>query len=236
MAKKKSANNSNTQSLLQVLNVKNVFDNEKFVFFSGIVLLAIAVFFIMSFISFFSTCEADQSLILSPQKDDLLNTQREFLNSCGSIGAYVSYFCIKQCFGIPAFIIPLYMILVAVNVMHAYDVKLLKSFLVLSIVMIWFSVALAKFVTPLFSSTCYNPGGDHGKYIVQFIEALSGTTGLTAILAITAIGFLTYFSAKTIVIIRKCLNPETFRKRIQFSISYGNGDAETEEVKDKELA
>ena len=106
MAKKKSANNSNTQSLLQVLNVKNVFDNEKFVFFSGIVLLAIAVFFIMSFISFFSTCEADQSLILSPQKDDLLNTQREFLNSCGSIGAYVSYFCIKQCFGIPAFIIP----------------------------------------------------------------------------------------------------------------------------------
>lgn len=236
MAKKKSANNSNTQSLLQVLNVKNVFDNEKFVFFSGIVLLAIAVFFIMSFISFFSTCEADQSLILSPQKDDLLNTQREFLNSCGSIGAYVSYFCIKQCFGIPAFIIPLYMILVAVNVMHAYDVKLLKSFLVLSIVMIWFSVALAKFVTPLFNSTCYNPGGDHGKYIVQFIEALSGTTGLTAILAITAIGFLTYFSAKTIVIIRKCLNPETFRKRIQFSISYGNGDAETEEVKDKELA
>ena len=229
MAKKKSAKNTNTQSLLQIFNLKNVFDNEKFVFFSGIVLLAIAVFFILSFISFFSTCEADQSLILSPQKDDLLNTQREFLNSCGSIGAYISYFCIKQCFGIPAFIIPLYMLLVAVNVMHAYDVKLLKSFLVLSIVMIWSSVALAKFATPLFSTACYNPGGDHGQYIVQFIEALSGTTGLTAILAITAVGFLTYFSAKTIVIIRKCLNPDAFRKRIQFSISYGNGD-EVEET------
>ena len=234
MAKKKSAKNPNTQSLLQIFNLKNVFDNEKFVFFSGIVLLAIAVFFIMSFISFFSTCEADQSLILSPQKDDLLNTQREFLNSCGSIGAYISYFCIKQCFGIPAFIIPLYMLLVAVNVMHAYDVKLLKSFLVLSIVMIWSSVALAKFATPLFSTACYNPGGDHGQYIVQFIEALSGTTGLTAILAITAVGFLTYFSAKTIVIIRKCLNPDAFRKRIQFSISYGNGDAVEETGKQKD--
>ena len=234
MAKKKSAKNTNTQSLLQIFNLKNVFDNEKFVFFSGIVLLAIAVFFIMSFISFFSTCEADQSLILSPQKDDLLNTQREFLNSCGSIGAYISYFCIKQCFGIPAFIIPLYMLLVAVNVMHAYDVKLLKSFLVLSIVMIWSSVALAKFATPLFSTACYNPGGDHGQYIVQFIEALSGTTGLTAILAITAVGFLTYFSAKTIVIIRKCLNPDAFRKRIQFSISYGNGDAVEETGKQKD--
>ena len=234
MAKKKSAKNTNTQSLLQIFNLKNVFDNEKFVFFSGIVLLAIAVFFIMSFISFFSTCEADQSLILSPQKDDLLNTQREFLNSCGSIGAYISYFCIKQCFGIPAFIIPLYMLLVAVNVMHAYDVKLLKSFLVLSIVMIWSSVALAKFATPLFSTACYNPGGGHGQYIVQFIEALSGTTGLTAILAITAVGFLTYFSAKTIVIIRKCLNPDAFRKRIQFSISYGNGDAVEETGKQKD--
>ncbi len=233
MAKKKSTKITHTQSLLQVLNLKNVFDNEKFVFFSGIVLMAIAVFFIMSFVSFFSTCEADQSLILSPQKDDLLNTQREFLNSCGSIGAYISYFCIKQCFGIPAFIIPLYMLLVAVNVMHAYDVKLLKSFLVLAVVMIWSSVALAKFATPFFSTACYNPGGDHGKFIVQFIEALSGATGLTAILAITAIGFLTYFSAKTIVIIRKCLNPEAFRKRIQFSISYGNGDNDTDAEKEE---
>ncbi|MDY5655567.1 MAG: DNA translocase FtsK 4TM domain-containing protein [Prevotella sp.] len=207
-------------SMTEALGIKNIFGNEKFIFVIGIVILAVAIYFLIAFISFFTTGEADQSLIESPRMNDMLNLKREFQNSCGSLGAHTAYFFIKQCFGLSAFFIPAFLVILAFNTMKAYSVNIWKWFMCMMLIMVWGSVTTAKFLSPFFTDSCFNPGGDHGLFVCERIENFIGTPGLTAILLITALAFLTYISAETIYFIRRIVNPTNyFRNRVTFTIS-----------------
>lgn len=223
MVKRRKANH--TSSLTEALGFSNIFRNEKLKFILGFLLLAVTVYLTWSFISFFSTGDADQSAIESPRAGEMLNANGEYANSCGSVGARAAYFFVKRCFGFPAFLIPLFLFLVALKLIRAYEVNLLKWFFGIAIVMEWASVTLAKFFAPLFSDSSYNPGGDHGAYAARYIENLVGTPGLTVILAVGAIAFLTYISAETIYVVRKLLNPSFFFNKIPFNVGVGgSGD------------
>ena len=226
MATKKKQNKQNKQSkqkskvsFKEAIGFDALFANEKTNFTVGAILFAITLFLIFSFISYFSSCAADQSLVLHPQPGDVANTGREFQNSCGSWGAYVSYFFIEACFGFPAFIIPAFILLCSLAMMGTHRLNLWKWFFSLMIIMIWSSVTCAKFVNPLLSEQVYNAGGGHGQFICQSLENIVGTPGLTAILALTAIIFLTYLSNETIIIIRKIMNPLEHIKKIPLSFS-----------------
>ena len=216
MAKKKKVNHNN--SLKDVLGF-DMFQNEKFNFILGLVFLALAVCLIISFVSFLTTGNVDQSMIESAREGEIMNQKGEFTNKCGSLGAYISYFFVKGCFGLSAFIIPAFLIVVSLKLMRVYEISILKWFLTSSIIMVWSSITLGKFLSPLFIDSFYNPGGDHGLYVCQWIENLVGSPGLTAILALVAIAFLTYISAETIYIIRKMLNPvKFFTDRVKFEV------------------
>ena len=224
MAKKKKT--TTTTSFKEALGIDKIFHNERLNFFLGFMLLFVAGYLIWAFISYFTTGAADQSMIETPKDGEILNQHGEFLNSCGSLGAYCSWFFIKRCFGFPAFLIPLFILLLSVNLMRAYRVNLLKWFMGLTLVMIWSSVALAKFMTPLFTDAHFNPGGDHGLAICEMSEGLVGAPGLTFLLAVCAIAFLIYLSAETIIIIRKIFNPLHYLKKIPMEINIGKGDTE----------
>jgi S-DNA-T family DNA segregation ATPase FtsK/SpoIIIE len=234
MAKKKSskAAEKKASSFTEALGFNNIFHNERINFVLGFLLLFIAGYLIWAFVSYFVTGAADQSLIETPKDGEILNEHHEFQNACGSIGAYASWFFIKRCFGIAAFMIPTFLLLLAVNMMRAYKVNLLKWFMCLTIIMIWASVTMAKFLAPFFENACYNPGGDHGLAICQQIEGFIGTPGLTAILALTAIAFLVYLSMETVIILRKILNPLHYLKSIPMTINIGGGDSEQKTADD----
>ena len=235
MAKKKKQNNNT--SFMEAVGAKNLFQNEKINFILGVVVFAVAIYLILSFVSFFSTGAADQTLIESPRDGEMSNQNGEFANSCGSLGAYTAYFFIKQCFGLPAFIIPLFLILLSLRMMKAYtNVNLLKWFMVLAIIMVWLSVTFAKFLAPFFIDSSFSPGGDHGLFICQQIEGYLGSPGLTAVLALIAIGFLTYISAETIYFIRKILNPSKIFNRVKFTIhdTSNKKDEDTEQPNNPE--
>ena len=225
MANKKKVKNEKSSSITSGFrSIRNFLENEIFKGIIGLILIFVAGFMIYAFISFFSTSAADQSLIEAPKDGEFLNEHHEFANACGSVGAYISWYFIKCCFGIPAFLIPLFIILLGIHLVRAYHINLLKWFLSLMIVMIWGSVMMAKFFTPLFEDACYCPGGDHGLYICQYIENLTGAPGLIAILALTAIGFMTYISAETIFFIRHLLHPTKFLDKVKFEITKTGGD------------
>ena len=225
MAKKKK--NQQKVSFIEALGVKNIFHNDILHFFTGIILLAVSIYFMLSFISFFSTGAADQSLIENSVEGEFMNKERVFANYCGSVGAYTAFYFVKRCFGLAAFMIPAFLLILSMHLMRAYKVGLLKWFMCMMLFMIWASVTMSKFLTPLFAESHFNPGGDHGLYICQTIENLIGSPGITAILAIVAIAFLTYLSAETIYIIRRVLNPTILLKKIPFRIT--NNDNPTDE-------
>ncbi|MBO7646183.1 MAG: DNA translocase FtsK 4TM domain-containing protein, partial [Prevotella sp.] len=123
MAKKKQTKIGRKVSFKEAIGFNAVFANEKTNFTVGITLLVLAVLMIISFISYFTTCDADQSLVMHPLPGDFANTGREFHNACGSWGAYVSYFFIDVCFGFTAFLIPLMCIVWALHMMGVVKVN-----------------------------------------------------------------------------------------------------------------
>ena len=221
---KKTKTEKHATTFSEALGVNKIFDNERLNFFIGVLLLILAAYTTMAFISFFTTGAADQSIIEELREGELANQQHEFSNSCGSMGAYLSWYAIKRCFGIPAFLIPLMILITALHLIKAYKAKLLKWFMALMVIMVWASITMAKFVSPLFAESHFNPGGDHGQYICQLIEGYIGTPGLTAVLALVAIAFLTYISAETILIIRNVLNPSGWFKKVPFIVTNNNPD------------
>ena len=214
-------------SFAEAIGINKLFNSERLNFVIGFCLLFIAAYLIWAFASFFTTGAADQSIIEMPRDGEMLNQHHEFQNACGSIGAYASWFFIKRCFGLASFIIPLFILLLSVNMMRAYKVNLLKWFFCLTIIMIWASVTMAKFLAPFFDDACFNPGGDHGLAICQQIEGFIGMPGLTAIILLTAIAFLTYLSMETIIVIRKVFNPLHYLKKIPMEIHIGKGDEDS---------
>ena len=205
MVKKKNKHSDKT--FFDVVGLKNILQNDIVNFIFGIVLLLLSIYMIIAFMSFFSTGQYDQSLILDHSPQDVLNKDREFRNSCGSVGAFVSYFFISRCFGFSSFIIPVFMGMAGLKLVKAYKINLLKWFVCLMIAMVWLSIAAAKVLTPIMGSRIFNPGGDHGLYCSQWIENVIGVYGLTALLLLSAIIFLTYLSKETINVVRNILNP-----------------------------
>ena len=235
MAKKKKETRTKSEpsSFTGVLGLKNIFQNEKLIFITGIILVCVSVYLTLAFVSYFTTGAADQSLIEDPREGEVMNEHHEFSNTCGSIGAYAAWYFIKRCFGIPAFLIPLFTLLLGIHMIKAYRVNLLKWFLALMLLMIWASVTLAKFLAPFFEDACYSPGGDHGLYVSHYIENLVGAPGLTAIVALTFIAFLTYVSAETILVVRKILNPSKIFDKVKFKITNNDPDEKVDSYEDQ---
>lgn len=219
MARKKQQKEAKTLS--EAIGINNILNNDIFNALFGLSLFIIAIYIIFAFISYLNTGKADQSLVLDLRPGEWLNSGREFKNSCGSIGALISYFFISRCFGLAAFIIPVLLALTGLKMSRAYaKIKLTKWFLSLTVIMLWCSVTFAKFLSPIMSGQIYNPGGDHGQFVCQWLENVIGAPGLTAVLIIVALIFLTYISNETINVIRKILNPVgMITSRVQFHIN-----------------
>ena len=213
---------SASPSMLESLGLRHilqVFQNERLHFFLGMLLFALSVCLTWAFVSYFTTGAADQSIIENLREGDLENEPQKFGNAVGSLGAYAAYYFMNHCFGVSSFGLPLLMFLFSLALMKAYKPSLLKWFICIAVVMEWFSVALAKFATPLCSSSHFCPGGEHGLYVCRLLERYIGSPGLVAILIIVAILFLMYVSSETIVWIRKILNPMGFVRKVKFTVN-----------------
>jgi ftsK/spoIIIE family protein len=233
MAKKKSERKSKT--FTEALGLNNII-NDKTGFVVGLILLCVAIYICVAFFSYFNTGAADQSLVTDLRPGEVENANRAFQNTCGSLGALLSYGLISRCFGIPAFIIPAFIALCGIRMMGAYKkLSLMKWFMGMALVMIWSSVTFAKALTPLMGNQVYNPGGDHGAFCVQYMENLVGTPGLIAILVIVMLAYLTYLTSETITVVRKLMNPFGYiRDKVKFTVVHDDKGENVNEVCDEE--
>ena len=228
MAKKKESKAKTKKSFADAIGI-NILSSETTDFFLGLILVAFAIFVIIAMVSYFVTGQADQSILENMRPGEWLNEHKEFVNYCGSFGAILSYYLISVNFGLSSFLIPIYIIFVGLKLMRVYSVNLLKWFFCLALIMIWSSVTLAKFLTPIVSGWFFNPGGNHGLFCVQQLENLVGPPGLTAVLLIVALAFLTYLTSETIDVVRKALNPVKYMtSRVKVTVNTPTLDENTE--------
>ena len=229
MAKKRTERKA--KSFGEAIGLQYIFNNTITDFFLGLALIGIAIVTIIAMVSFLNTGYADQSILENLKAGEWTNTEQQFQNYCGSLGTIISYWLIAVNFGLPAFLLPCYIIMAGLQLMNAYKVNLWKWFFCLMIVMIWSSVTFAKFLTPIMGGLIFNPGGKHGLFVVQNLENVVGPPGLTAILLFVAIAFLTYLTSETITIIRKALNPIGYiSNKVKFEITNHGNKAETNAI------
>ena len=196
------------KNLGEAMGLNTKFDTRKIDFIFGIVLVVVAIYCFVVMASYLSTGASDQSVLEFIQnKGSLVEDNGLMQNKGKMVGAWISYYLVNVNFGLPAFLIPLFIMLCGLKIIAFNRINLWKWFMYLTIVMVWCSIAFAKMFTPYTQDWFFNPGGNHGLYCVQHIENWVGSPGLIAVLVITALTFLTVLSSQTIVFVRRILNP-----------------------------
>ena len=79
--KKKEKRSSQASSFSEALGIKNIFSNEILWIFVGFIIIAVAIYMLIAFISFLSTGSADQTMIESAREGELMNPQIVFANT-----------------------------------------------------------------------------------------------------------------------------------------------------------
>ena len=78
MARKKTERKP--KSVGEAVGFNNIFSNEKTDFILGLLLMAMAIYVIIAMISYFSTGQADQSLLESLRPGEWMNSDKVFTN------------------------------------------------------------------------------------------------------------------------------------------------------------
>ena len=148
---------------------------ETFSFCVGLLIGVVALFMLVSFVSYLFTGEADYSLL--ENHTDIMNSGLRYKNVCGSWGANVAYFFLNDMFGLASFIMLPYMIILAMRMMRIFKFTLIRKFILFTILMLWTSVFLSAFgyLFPYFEGSFVKLGGNHGIQVVKFLTQLVGT-------------------------------------------------------------
>ena len=215
MAKNKT-NSKATEKRIIPEKIATAIKSETAHFIIGLFCVIFGVYLLLAFSSFFFTGGNDQSILTHQENNELLQTDNRIQNYAGARGAQLAQFLINDCFGIPAFIIVVFLIVTGMTLMKAYQFQLKKWFAGCTIIMIWASIALGYVFKGVFENSFIYPGGLHGYNVSRWICSQIGAPGLILGLLVSAILVGILLTRRTILVVRKAFHP-TLSKRNQDS-------------------
>ena len=213
MAKKNSTKDTE-QSLSLFGKIRAIFKNETIHFVIGLVLVIFSVYLLLAFSSFFFTGAADQSIIDSGNAQELASTNNGVKNYAGSRGAQLASYLINDCFGISSFFILVFLAVAGLKLMRVRVVRLWMWFIGCSLLLVWFSVFFGFAFVEQYKDSFLYLGGMHGYNVSNWLVSQVGVPGVWMILLVTAICFLIYLSARTVIWLRRLFSL-SFLKRKQ---------------------
>ena len=219
MAKKQTTGTSrkkNKNESKEIYSLEGFGKKEIFSFSIGILLFVFSFFLLIAFSSYLYSGHSDFDILENPSYEDIQNTADApvFNNVCGSLGAMAAYFFIGKCFGLASYLIPIFLVILGMKLMRVYKVRIIKWFILLSLLLVWSSVFLSSITAmlPFFDTSFINPGGNHGKFVANWLTSLIGKPGLFGVLLLFAVFYLIYLSAKTVEYIRSLFRFNIIKK------------------------
>ena len=170
MAKKKTEKAQEPKET-KINRISNFTKSETTHFVIGLICVIFAVYLLLAFTSFFFTGAADQSILNHEQPGELMQTANQVKNYAGARGAQLSEYLINGCFGVASYLIVLFLAVLGMKLMRAYQFRLWKWFMSCTITMIWFSIALGYVFDGTFSESFVYPGGLHGYNVSRWIAS-----------------------------------------------------------------
>lgn len=234
MAKSKSTTVGKNVSDL-FLKSKNFVKSSATHYITGLIILIIAVYAMISMISFFFTGIADQSKIegLSLFHYDIIQGVE---NWTGMRGAILSNILLNEWFGISSFFLLLFLIFLALRLMKAKYFHLLRSFIICAMLTIGLSVALSFFLGGFFKDTTFYIGGKHGFILSDLLVNNLGTPGTLLVIILFLVITMTLITPKTIPFLIHFT--EWIKKKMKKRKNENGGDNEErkEERKEEDMA
>jgi len=179
MAKKKKKKKNPIGRFIR--SVLAFFKDDRFRYAMGIVFLLLALFLILSLISYLINWKTDQDFEWAKV---FSSPDIKVENSGGKLGAWLSNLLINKWFGIASFLFPVILVIWA---MVLYRIRLLKTGKAVRnslILIILLSITLSLIFGDAGGALGSGPGGQHGYFLSRWLLASIGTFGTTSLLII----------------------------------------------------
>ena len=166
----------------------------------GMLLLVAALFAIAAMTSYILEGSSDFSLCEGRSASEILLSDQEVTNVGGKLGLLTAHFLINDCFGLPAYCLPIWVIILALRLIGSFRFHVVKHFLQLAILMVWLSIVLAVCTTwiPLLDQWHVNVGGNHGRYIHRLLLTSVGPAGEIGLILLSVLFFLVYLCVRVV--------------------------------------
>ena len=175
------------------------FRDDRFRYALGIVFLLVALFMVLSMISYLVNWKTDQDFEWAKV---FSGPEIRVENSGGKLGAWVSNLLINQWFGLASFVFPAILVIWAMALYRIRLVKPGKSIRNSLILIILFSITLGLLFGDAGGLLGSGPGGQHGYFLSKWLVASIGTFG-TIFLLIICYAALLLFSTPILEWIRE---------------------------------
>ena len=182
--------------------IKSALNGETGHFIGGLICLMFGVYMFLAFTSFLSAGGADQSVTGYSPTGETEVVQ----NHTGPAGARLAEFLMNGCFGLPAYLIVVVLLIAGTKLMKAYNFTVWKWFLGCMAVMYWLSVTLGFAFGE--TNSFVQPGGMHGYNVSRWIESYIGVPGLILLLLFCGILIGVAIRRQTMEVVRKVLHPQ----------------------------
>ncbi|MFO7924754.1 MAG: DNA translocase FtsK 4TM domain-containing protein [Bacteroidales bacterium] len=187
-----SAKEQKEQTVKKPKGTSGFFRDERFRLALGSFILIFALFLTLSFVSYFFTWKTDQSF---EWEKIISNPDIRVENWAGKTGAWLSSLFINKWFGIASFCIPLILILTGFKLIRIRLAPYGRTLRITVAGAIILSLTLGYIFKDAGGFLGSGPGGAHGYFMAEWLNAFIGKTG-TAFLLILLFFFLLLFSVK----------------------------------------
>jgi S-DNA-T family DNA segregation ATPase FtsK/SpoIIIE len=167
----------------------------------GFALLAVALFILVSVVSYFIYWSKDQAVARFGQVFDA--TQDPVSNWGGKLGAVTANYIVGEWFGLFGICIPIVLIVLSLRIMRYRPMLLRKSVRLMLVLMILGSLALGYIFGDAWGVFGTGLGGAHGIYVARWFNSLIGVLGTGLLLALAFVIYAVYINRNTIGVINR---------------------------------
>ncbi len=178
------------------------YKNEKLKFLIGVLILLVAAYLFIAFISFLFSGSADQSKLDISWSDLFTKSDIKVANKGGKTGAMLSELIINKGFGLASFLFVYMLVVTGIKVLGRQFVKFRKNIIYSFILLIWLSVAFGLLFSKTNGGSSLYIGGQYGFVMSDWLSSLIGVPGLVFLLIITALAIVTVRFEKAHIIMR----------------------------------
>lgn len=184
--KEKKTGRSRKKDKAEKKKVYSVFKDERVRFVAGLIITGFAVYLFFAFTAYLFWWKADQSFAAPV----ISGAEEQVKNWSGKSGAWFADIFINKGFGLAAFFIPVIVAAIGLRLLHIKRVKAFRISRDLVLGTIILSIILSYIFGHAKGMFGSGPGGAHGYFVSQWLNAFMGKLGTGILLLVVFLSYL----------------------------------------------